>query len=186
MPLYEVSHCVPLSREQKDAIAEFITDLHATTFVTPRQFVNVAFEQPAPIGAIYSGAKLRGQTKPNFIRASIRVGPSRPKEKYDEVGLKIQKRWDEVVNDAALGAYSFDKLPAKEAAQVKKLKGIVFFPFVAALEDGLVVPGPADEATWLKDNMVYFQEQVDVHDNDDIREMLKEVNEREDFKKLLQ
>ncbi|KAE9376498.1 hypothetical protein N431DRAFT_479742 [Stipitochalara longipes BDJ] len=183
MPLYEVSHCIPLSREQKDAFAEFITDLHSTTFVTPRLFVNIAFDQPGPIGAIYSGGKSRGQTLPNYIRATVRVGPSRPKEKYDEMATKILSRWDEVVNDATLGAHSFDKLTAKEENNVKKLQAIVFCPMVAALENGVIVPGAGDEGTWLKDNMAYFQEQVDVHDDNDIRDMLKEMSEREDLKK---
>jgi hypothetical protein len=137
----KVSHCIPLSREQKDALAEFITNLHATTFVTPRLFVNITFDQPGPIGDVYSGGKSRGQTIPNYIRATIRVGPTRPKEKYDEVALKIQSRWYEVVNDAALGAHSFDNLTAKQERLFKKLHGIVFCPMVAALEGGVIVPG---------------------------------------------
>lgn len=131
---------MPLSREQKDAIAEFITNLHATTFVTPMLFVNVKFEQPAPVSGIYSGGKLRGQTIPNHIRASVRTGPTRPKEKYDEVGLKIQKHWNEVVEDKALGAQSFEHLSEKERRDLKMLHGVVFYPFVAAVEEGLVVP----------------------------------------------
>src|ERR1700712_3352195 len=91
----KVSHCIPLSREQKDALAEFITNLHATTFVTPRLFVNIAFDQPGPVGDVYSGGKSRGQTVPNHIRATVRVGPTRPKEKYDEVATKIQRRGEE-------------------------------------------------------------------------------------------
>lgn len=30
--------------------------------------------------------------------------------------------------------------------------------------------------------MAYFQEQVDVHNDQDIREMLKEISEREDLR----
>lgn len=137
----QVSHCIPLSREQKDALAEFITDLHATTFVTPRLFVTVAFDRPGPIGDIYSGGKCRGQIVPNHIRATVRVGPTRPKETYDEVATKIQSRWDEVVNDATLGVQSLGPLTAKEERGFKKLHGIVFCPMVAALESGLIVPG---------------------------------------------
>lgn len=33
--------------------------------------------------------------------------------------------------------------------------------------------------------MAYFKEQVDVHNDNDIRDMLKEVNEREDMKALV-
>lgn len=137
----QVSHCIPLSREQKDAIAECITDLHATTFVTPRLFVNVVFNQPGPVGDIYAGAKSRGQTVPNHIRATVRVGPSRPKAMYDEVAIKIVKRWDEVVNDAKLGAQSLGHLSAKQQMHAKQLHGIVFCPMVAALESGVIVPG---------------------------------------------
>lgn len=137
----KVSHCVPLSSEQKDALAEFITNLHATTFVTPRLFVNIVFDQPAPVGNVYSGGTSRGQTIPNYIRATVRVGPTRSKEKYDEVATKIQSRWSEVVNDATLGAHSLGNLTANEEGQFKKLHGIVFCPMVAALENGVVVPG---------------------------------------------
>lgn len=109
--------------------------------MTPRLFVNIAFDQPGPIGAVYSGGTSRGPTLPNFIRATVRVGPTRPKEKYDEVATKIQSRWDEVVNDTMLGAKSFDNLTAKQERQFKKLHGIVFCPMVAALENGVIVPG---------------------------------------------
>lgn len=109
--------------------------------MTPRLFVNIAFDQPGPIGDIYSGGKSRGQTVPNHIRATVRIGPTRPKEKYDEVATKIQNRWDEVVNDTALGAQLFGHLPAEQARRFKKLHGIVFCPMVAALEGGVVVPG---------------------------------------------
>lgn len=33
--------------------------------------------------------------------------------------------------------------------------------------------------------MAYFQEQVSVHNDDDVRDMLKEISEREDLKGLL-
>lgn len=88
----KISNCVPPSKEQKDAIAEFITNIHATTFVTPRLFVNIVHDQPGPVGGIYVGAKARGKTVPNHIRATVRVGPTRSKEKYDEVATKIQSR----------------------------------------------------------------------------------------------
>lgn len=138
---FKISHCIGLSREQRDALAGFIADLHATTFVTPKLFVNVVFDQPGPVGAIYSGAKNRGQTIPNHIRATVRIGPSRPKEMYDEVASKIQSRWNEVVNDQTLGAQSLDHLGAKQQKLTKRLHGIVFVPMIAALEGGLIVPG---------------------------------------------
>jgi hypothetical protein len=116
--------------------------LHATTFVTPRLFVNVTFDRPGPRGDIYAGAKSRGQTIPNHIHATVRVGPSRTKEKYDEVATKINKRWDEVINDAALGAQALDKnFTVNQERRIKRLQAIVFTPMVAAMEGGVIIPG---------------------------------------------
>jgi hypothetical protein len=185
--------------------------LHATTFATPRLFVNVTFDRPGPKGDIYAGAKSRGQTVPNHIRAIVRVGPSRTKANYDEVATKINKRWDEVINDAGLGAQPLGgNLTANQERRIKRLQALVFTPMVAALEGGVIIPGvcqidllissaqgfweanvhiynpqPGQEATWLKDNMAYFKEEAEVHDNADVRDMLKEVSERPDLKSLL-
>ncbi|PNP48016.1 hypothetical protein TGAMA5MH_00839 [Trichoderma gamsii] len=57
---------------------------------------------------------------------------------------------------------------------------------VAALENGVVIPGAGDEGTWLKDNMAFFQEQIDVYDDDEFRDMVKEIHEREDLRKLVE
>jgi hypothetical protein len=45
---------------------------------------------------------------------------------------------------------------------------------------------PGEEGIWLKENMAYFKEQADVHEDEDIRDMLKELGEREDLKKLME
>lgn len=45
---------------------------------------------------------------------------------------------------------------------------------------------PGDEGTWFKDNMPHFMEQVHIHNNNDVREMLKEVSEREDMKNFVE
>lgn len=42
-----------------------------------------------------------------------------------------------------------------------------------------------DEGTWLKDNMAFFQEQIDIYDDDEFRDMVKEIYEREDLRKLV-
>ena len=43
MPAYEIEHIDPLSREQKDALAQAITHIHSHLFTTPSMFVNVRF-----------------------------------------------------------------------------------------------------------------------------------------------
>lgn len=34
--------------------------------------------------------------------------------------------------------------------------------------------------------MAFFQEQIDVYDDDEFRDMVKEIHEREDLKKLIE
>jgi hypothetical protein len=48
------------------------------------------------------------------------------------------------------------------------------------------VSQPGDEGTWLKDNMPYFQEQADVHNNTEMQEMLKEIKERDELRALIE
>ena len=43
MPLYEVEHCIPLSKFQRSQIAREITHIHTRKFTTPSLFVNVRF-----------------------------------------------------------------------------------------------------------------------------------------------
>jgi len=45
---------------------------------------------------------------------------------------------------------------------------------------------PGDEGTWLKDNMALFQKEEDEHNDNDVRDMLKEIHEREDLRKLIE
>lgn len=104
--------------------------------------MNIVFDKPASVGGIYAAGKFRGQVIPNHIRATVRVAPSRTKEMFDEVAVKIQRYWDAVVNNAALGAtLSFGNLSEQQEKQLKRLRGIVFVPMVAALEGGIAAPG---------------------------------------------
>nr|POF19965.1 hypothetical protein CFP56_52214 [Quercus suber] len=167
MPFYE-----------KDVLAAFMTDLHSTTFVTPKFFVTVRFEQVQPAGDLYSAAKYRGNMSPNHVLVTARVSPARTKQVFDEMALKINTKWNDVVNDAALGAQSLDHLPAKQQKQAKNLKIVAFRPVLAALENGVVIPEPGHEKAWIKDNMAYFQQQADQYDDDDFKEMVEEIKER--------
>jgi phenylpyruvate tautomerase PptA (4-oxalocrotonate tautomerase family) len=137
---HKFNHAIPLSRQQKDVLAEFITDLHATTFVAPRFFVNVFFNHTKPGVQVYAAGKLRGNQLPNHVLATIRVGPSRTKDILDTVAIKLHTKWLEVVDDVALGAHSFGHLPTKEERLLKKLQVIAFQPALAALEYGIPIP----------------------------------------------
>lgn len=47
---------------------------------------------------------------------------------------------------------------------------------------------PGNEGTWLKENLAYFQGQAEANDDDDnnIREMSKEIQDREDLRQLVE
>lgn len=43
MPFYQVEHCIPLDKTQRDELANIITHIHTRKFKTPSFFVNVRF-----------------------------------------------------------------------------------------------------------------------------------------------
>jgi hypothetical protein len=47
------------------------------------------------------------------------------------------------------------------------------------------MPQPDTEGSWLKDNLVYFKEQAEQYDDEPFQNLLKELDEREDLKKLM-
>ncbi|RFU73695.1 hypothetical protein TARUN_8567 [Trichoderma arundinaceum] len=185
MPLYEVCHSIELSREQKEALVGFLTHAHSTAFLTPTLFVNVRFTRPEPSGDFYVGGKAREPNSPNRILAMVRVGPTRPKEKYDELGIAIQNKWNEVVGypDDPKELGSAEK---RQERREKKLHAVVFYPMNAAIENGVIIPDPNGEGTWLKDNMSFFKEQAEDYHDDEFRDLLKEIEDRAELKKLLQ
>jgi len=186
MPLYEICHSHPLSKHQKDIIAQGITHLHSTTFLTPSLYVNVRFTRPEPTGDFYLAGKAKDITSPNRILAEVRVSPSRTKEMFDELALKIQDVWYDAVNNAGdhkgRSNGHVDSIAEKKA---KKLHFVVFAPIVTALENGVNLPSAGKEGTWLKDNMAYFKEQAEVHGDEEFRDMLREINERPDLRALI-
>ncbi|KAJ6014481.1 hypothetical protein N7540_009072 [Penicillium herquei] len=140
MPLYEICHSYPLTRSQKDTLASFITVLHAQTFTTPTQFVNIQFKSPEPVGDYYVGGKSQQLVSPNRLIATVRVGPSRTKSMFDDVGIKIRQKWDEIV-ERPYGELDMKNPAMKEERERKNLRFIVFKPMTAAIENGVVVPG---------------------------------------------
>jgi phenylpyruvate tautomerase PptA (4-oxalocrotonate tautomerase family) len=40
MPMYNIEHTYPLTEEQKDQLADAITNIHTEKFTVPRFFVN--------------------------------------------------------------------------------------------------------------------------------------------------
>ena len=56
---------------------------------------------------------------------------------------------------------------------------------LAAREAGMVIPEAGDEGAWLREQMPYMKKMSEEKGLDDFTEMLKELEEREDLKKLV-
>ncbi|KAJ9296426.1 hypothetical protein DTO271G3_5124 [Paecilomyces variotii] len=178
MPLYEIYHSTPLTTTQKSHLAQSITSLHSTTFRTPSLFVNIRFVAPEPAGDYFVAGKPTQPTSPNRIVAMVRTGgPGRSKEIFDQVARKIEGVWEDVVV----------KTDGKRdgGGEGRKSHFIVFTMILAAVENGVVIPGAGEEGTWLKSNTAYFRERAEVGKDEHFRDMLKEIEEREDLKSLV-
>lgn len=141
----QICHSYPLTRAQKDTLATFITTLHSQTFTLPSLFVNVQFTTPEPVGDYYVGGKSRQLVSPNRLIATVRIGPSRPKSMFDELGVRIREKWDEVVQ-RPYGELDISNSAVREERERKNLHFIVFKPMTAAVENGVVIPGVSFQA----------------------------------------
>ena len=59
MPFYDVHHCVSLTKEERDRLAEAITFIHTRTFAVPRLFVNVQFTDLRNYHTYVAGKEVR-------------------------------------------------------------------------------------------------------------------------------
>nr|POE72508.1 hypothetical protein CFP56_12381 [Quercus suber] len=99
MPFYEIQHSTPLTVSQRDHLADGITTLHATTFTTPRLFVNVTFHDTAVVSQYIGGRPRRGRD--NHVRVYARTGPGRTREDWEGLCRGVEKLWGEVVGVGA-------------------------------------------------------------------------------------
>jgi len=147
MPFYEVQHTYALTPPQQQAIAQHITTLHSTTFLTPSLFVNVVFQhlrQDTHSTTYFLAGQpvAHNAAGPNRILGMVRQGPSRTKADFDRLAKRIEDAWDEVVSgnkgDANGDATTTQ---SKLERKAKKLHFVVFYPMLAAREAGTVIPG---------------------------------------------
>ncbi|KAJ9637650.1 hypothetical protein H2204_004799, partial [Knufia peltigerae] len=194
-----IQHTYPLTPEQKRSIAKSVTSLHSTTFLTPSLFVNVIFQYlPATSTASSSTSSgtapdeqddptyyLAGEPfshhhphGPNRIIAQVRTSPERTKAIFDDLALRIEKSWYDVVNDD-------DDDNQKDKKAARKMHMISFYPMIAARENGVTIPDAGNESNWLKDNMSYFKSQAYEHGDEDFKKMIEEIDQRDDLKAML-
>ena len=126
MPFYEIQHSTPLTPEQRQSLAERITDLHAITFTAPRLFVNVRFTSLANEEDYFYGGKQRPGT--NRIVAFVRSGGSRSSEMMDKLAEEVEGIWDDVVKGSGGNGYE------------KVLQAVAIVPGLTAREEGFAIP----------------------------------------------
>ncbi|KAM0445913.1 hypothetical protein ACHAPV_009242 [Trichoderma viride] len=182
MPYYEVHHSYPLTSEQQQEIASAITNLHATTFTTPSLFVHVQFNKSDESGStVHFMAGTRRSAQTNRIVGIVRTSAKRTKADLDRLAQRIENAWY-----SALGV-SFDEstqqLPPSEEG--KRLALVGFTPLLHVREWGLGAPEAGKEGEWMKELLPYMQ-RIAEYGNKDVAGMLKEFEEREDLKKLLE
>ena len=62
---------------------------------------------------------------------------------------------------------------------------ISFYPMVAAREAGMVIPEAGNEGAWFKEQMPYMKKMADAKGLEGFKDMLHELETREDLKKLV-
>ena len=151
MPFYQVFHSYPLSLPQKQSLASAITSLHSRKFKTPSLFVNVKFHaEDASEDEYFMAGQVRNNAT-NRIMAMVRTSEQRTKKDFDALAEKVESAWyDVVIGELQKEGKEEGKETWKRAGEneqtetdrnAKKLLFVVFHPMIAALENGVVIPG---------------------------------------------
>jgi phenylpyruvate tautomerase PptA (4-oxalocrotonate tautomerase family) len=146
MPLYEVQHSYPLTTKQRQQIAESITHLHSTTFLTPSIFVHVKFHANDASDNTYFLAGKPRTTSVNRIIAMVRTSEGRTKKHWDELAARIENAWYNAVSGEVIsegkdeGKRKEEVNDADSKKQAKKLVIVAFYSMVGARENGHTIP----------------------------------------------
>ncbi|KAH8423054.1 uncharacterized protein LDX57_000810 [Aspergillus melleus] len=171
MPLYTIEHSTPLSKPQRDALAQSITHIHTRKFTTPSLFVNVQF-----VDSAHYCNYIAGKERPiNRILAHVRSGGNRTTSDFEDLARKIESAWNDIVNAGSVKHLDKEERKARELNRVFILGAIT-----AGLECGVLLPRAGGDSTWLKDNMAVFEGRARKGDEDFI-ELLEEMKNREDL-----
>lgn len=146
MPLYEVQHSYPLTAKQYQQLAEKITHLHSTTFLTPSLFVHVKFTTHDASRNTYflAGKPLTAST--NRIIGMVRTSEKRTKKHFDDLAAQIEEAWYDVVSGKKIeegkneGKRKDEVDDSEGTRQAKKLIVVAFYSMVNIRENGHVVP----------------------------------------------
>ena len=185
---HQVHHSYPLKPAEKQKLAESLTHLHATTFTVPSVFIHVRFSShDATAHSYFVGGKPRTDCT-NHILGYVRTSSSRTKAHFDGLAEKIEEAWRAAVygdmieegQNKGKRQKEVDELERDKVA--RKLLVTAFLPMSAIREGGLALPEVGKEPGWYKENMDYFQKKADDENDELYKEMLTELQERDDLK----
>ncbi|PWY74480.1 putative cis-3-chloroacrylic acid dehalogenase [Aspergillus sclerotioniger CBS 115572] len=181
MPLYKVYHSYPITDEQRQALATSITNLHCETFTTPSFFVHIRFiPHDASDGNYFMAGRPR-LINSNYIVGIVRTSPARSKSTFDALAAKIETAWYEAVHSQPFKGLDNDEHDTER----KRLRMVTFTPMITIREGGMAIPEAGTEGTWLKEQLPFIKQMSEREGLDDFTEMLREIEEREDLKRLV-
>ncbi|KAI6900707.1 hypothetical protein KC318_g8331 [Hortaea werneckii] len=169
MPLYEVQHYITLTISQKDELAEAITKIHSTKFSTPRMFVNVHFTSTSTLRSYVGGRPRQG----NHIRATVRNGPSRTSEDWNDLTRQLQQAWTTIVGPGLPKVRRSDT----EEADTSLRSIILCGEILGGMEAGFFLPPAGGDKGWIERNWEAFRERAD-RGEEEFRDLVREVEER--------
>ncbi|RMX74801.1 hypothetical protein D0869_12237 [Hortaea werneckii] len=169
MPLYEVQHYITLTVSQKDELAEAITKIHSTKFSTPRMFVNVHFTATSTLRTYVGGKPRQG----NHIRATVRNGPSRTAEDWNDLTRQIHSAWTTIIGPGLPKLRRSDT----EEPDTSLRSVIICGEILGGMEAGFFLPPAGGDAGWIARNWGAFRERAD-RGEEEFRDLVKEVEER--------
>lgn len=182
MPFYEVFHSCTLNPEARQSLASAITDLHCKTFTTPSFFVHIRFKaEDASDGSYFMAGKPR-QTNCNRIVGLVRNSSARTKSDFDTLAAKIEGAW----NDAVGMTQPDESGVLSPEDESKRLLMVTLVPMVTIREGGMEIPEAGQEGWWLKSQLPYIKHMAQERGIEDFADLLKELDSREDLKRLLE
>ncbi|KAM0426427.1 hypothetical protein ACHAPT_008474 [Fusarium lateritium] len=181
MPFYQVYHSYPLDKDQRQSIATSITNLHCAAFTTPSFFVHVHFIQEDASAGNYFLAGQPHTATSNRIIGIVRMSATRSKSAFDELAAQIEGAWYETLEIVAPA----EKKEWSQDDERKRLMKVTFVPMITIREGGMAIPEAGQEGGWLKEQMPFFEE-MSGKGITDFTELLDELKQRDDLRKLLQ
>ena len=96
----------------------------------------------------------------------MRVGPSRPREVFDELAMKLEDAWYEVVG--------------KDGKEKELRCVLINGGRVAGRESGFVISAVGQEGNWMRENLGLIEKRA-MEGDDEMLDLLEELGRRDDL-----